>query len=36
VDDADFRQKLHVMRVKVLFEHYGITSEGSAGGMVET
>jgi hypothetical protein len=36
VDDAEFRQKLHVMRVKVLLGHYGITPDGSAGGTVET
>jgi hypothetical protein len=36
VDDAEFRQKLHVMRVKVLLEHYGIASDGSAGETVET
>jgi hypothetical protein len=36
VDDAEFKQQLHTMRVKILLEHYGITSDGSAGGTVET
>jgi hypothetical protein len=36
MDDAEFSQKLHVFRVKVLLGYYGIPSARSADGMVET